>query len=387
MRLLSYGPTSIDDRLMHICAIAAGLPTRRNPSLGIFFVRLLEALRDAGHEITLISPVRRWLPQKIRVDLPGIEVHHPRYVPYGALSRVGIAGRRWAVESSADASVEAFERLSRRPDAILAHFLVPPGLAAARISERHGIPAFCSLGESYHPTWFGEWGRDEITRLLSAFTALFPVSQAIGDFLIAECGIAPGRVHVVRNGVVATLFNRDAAARREDSRGRRMKVALFVGSAEPRKGAYLLREAARRLESWELWIVGPGHPRSFARNVRLFGPVDQAELPAFYRAADVFVLPSSAEGMPNALLEAVACGVPAAVSRIPPIVELLGPDYPYYCDLDPASVADAVRRAAAAARGTLYPPGVPWSVAERAEAIARHIARYCSGTVADSEAA
>ena len=74
---------------------------------------------------------------------------------------------------------------------------------------------------------------------------------------------------------------------------------------------------------------------ALARRVRLVGYVPQEKLPAYYSAADIFVLGSHHEGSGYALIEACACGAVPVVTRIPPFRAITGDG----------------------ARGALWPPG------------------------------
>ena len=106
-------------------------------------------------------------------------------------------------------------------------------------------------------------------------------------------------------------------------------IVLGVGRLEHQKGFDLLvrafAEATRGHRGWELVIAGDGSQRAalaalaascgVADRVRL--PGTQADIGRVYAAADVFALPSRFEGFPNALLEAMAAGVPSVAADCP----------------------------------------------------------------------
>jgi len=92
---------------------------------------------------------------------------------------------------------------------------------------------------------------------------------------------------------------------------------LFVGRFVEKKGLRILRELAGRLPDCQ-WVFigwGPDDPSGWGLpNVRTLGAIPHADLPRYYRAADLLVLPSSGEGFPLVVQEAMACGTPALIS-------------------------------------------------------------------------
>jgi glycosyltransferase involved in cell wall biosynthesis len=89
-------------------------------------------------------------------------------------------------------------------------------------------------------------------------------------------------------------------------------------------------------------FVGDLHTLADQYNIHLVG--QREEVQRFYQTADVFVLPSRMEGLPNALLEAMTCGLPTIASPLPGVSEviehntnglLVPPD-------DPEAISDAV---------------------------------------------
>lgn len=112
---------------------------------------------------------------------------------------------------------------------------------------------------------------------------------------------------------------------------------LCVGRLTPAKGQLLLLQACAQLRglglSLELRLVGAGPDRArlereterlgLQAQVSFTGPLNQAQVRAELAAADVFVLPSLAEGIPVVLMEAMASGVPCVSSPVNGIPELI----------------------------------------------------------------
>jgi colanic acid/amylovoran biosynthesis glycosyltransferase len=135
---------------------------------------------------------------------------------------------------------------------------------------------------------------------------------------------------------------------------------LCVGRLAPEKGQALLLEAIAALSAEarpvQLRLVGDGPDRAWlekraaelgiASNVEFAGWVDQARLLALYSEADLFVLPSLAEGIPMVLMEAMAMQIPCVAPRIAGIPELIehGVDGMLFAVADVADLTQQIRR-------------------------------------------
>jgi len=142
------------------------------------------------------------------------------------------------------------------------------------------------------------------------------------------------------NGVDTEFFRRndmtDRSTRDRLNLGETF-VVLFVGYLAPHKGVGKLIRAWQKFvtdHDATLILAGPDHGFyreldsdliDFARSaddVLITGKVSRDELLELYCAADLFVLPTEAEGMPNSLLEALAAGLPAIATRVPGTIEI-----------------------------------------------------------------
>lgn len=172
-----------------------------------------------------------------------------------------------------------------------------------------------------------------------ATDAVIVVSEAIRDKAIRLGVIPPARLHAVQNGILTDRFSVDpaqAAARRaEFGAGPEDTLAVAVARLVPWKGIEMLIDAVAILAPsrprLRVVVVGDGplraelEQRAAARGVggQLTFAGMRRDVPEILAAADVFVLPSIAEGMPIAVLEAMAAGLPivaTAVDGVPEVV-------------------------------------------------------------------
>jgi len=158
--------------------------------------------------------------------------------------------------------------------------------------------------------------------LLGADRVTF-VSPVVRDWFVSFVLFA-APPEVCANGVDASLFRPALPAERSQTR-RRLGVGddrpllIFVGRFVEKKGFHLLRPIAQRRPDWSWLFVGGGTAQGPAAwglpNVRVISSVAQRELRDLYAAADLLVLPSTGEGLPMVMLEALACGTPVLTTH------------------------------------------------------------------------
>jgi glycosyltransferase involved in cell wall biosynthesis len=162
---------------------------------------------------------------------------------------------------------------------------------------------------------------------------LIAVSNYVKEVLVKH-GADPNRVTVIPNGVNVNVFAPFPTHKARDQLGLPIDrfIVLFVGNLKPWKGVDVLLQAFRQCVAKHshmyLIIVGTGPERDnlghlvnqlgITERVMFAGYKSFVEMPLWYQACDVLVLPSRAEGFGLAALEAMSCGKPVVVS-FPPL--------------------------------------------------------------------
>jgi glycosyltransferase involved in cell wall biosynthesis len=243
--------------------------------------------------------------------------------------------RTWSWRASVTARNALRERLVAGPlDAIFIHTQVAALLATEIMRS---VPTVVSLdatprlfdrtGEAYghrRNLEVLEMVKQQLNvRAFASAARLVTWCQWAAYSLVAEYGVPLHKIDVIPPGVDLSLF-RPSLLRKQSERVR----ILFVGGQFERKGGPDLLEAARSLgDNVDIDIVtGPEAPvvpagvrTRFHRGLK----PQSEELVALYRAADIFVLPSRGDCMPQAVIEAIACGLPVVATRVGAIPEMV----------------------------------------------------------------
>lgn len=353
------------NRALRVLSLSTLYPNTQAPNFGVFVERQMQAVVKRGDvDLTLVNPIG--LPPfplslhsryRALLDLPaqellgGVTVLRPRF---GLLPLVG-------ARFNAGAIVRAVLPLARRLhaeqpfDLVDAQFFHPDGYAAVRIAAVLGLP----VSTKARGADIQHWGHQRATaaqvrKAGRRANGLLAVSKGLIDDM-AALGIPREKITLHRTGLDADLFRPYDRRLCRDQLGlpRDAPVLATVGALIPRKGQRFVIEALPALPGAILLLAGKGEDEAMLRSlaaqlgvaerVRFLGPVPHAELPILLNAADVFVLPSSSEGLANAWVEALACGTPVVTTPIPGAQELItDPDWGRLVARDGAAIAVAV---------------------------------------------
>lgn len=325
---------------MRILFCSYAYPNPWQPGLGTFNRTMLAGLAKQ-HLVRVIAPVaftERWRKPGLTgfQAAANISAEYPTYFYPPKIGRSHYDKFLWwSIRRTVRKQIRDFQ-----PDVVLSYWAHPDGAVAVRAAHEAGLPAVVMVGGS-DVLLLARSGsrRRAILNALSAADAVVAVSGDLADTLIRD-GIPSEKISVIGRGIDPTVFHPgdQSAARQEWGLPQNRPVIVGVGRLVEVKDWTTWVHACGQLVTRGLnpacYVCGAGPleaelRRLIARNgwndfIELRGSQSPQELARWYRAADVTLLTSVSEGIPNVLLESMACGgsfVATAVGGIPEIAD------------------------------------------------------------------
>ena len=332
---------------MQILTYSSLYPNNVDPSHGIFVERRLrELVARTDIRSTIVAPVP-WFPFRARMfgeygamasitktdrrfDMDILRPRFPLLPKFGmnsAARLMSIATRR-LVEKCVK---ERFVRL------IDAHYFYPDGVAASLLARALDLPYIITArGSDINLIAQHHSPRKQMLRAAQGASALVAVSEALAEEM-RGLGMPAAKIHVLRNGVDLDFFQPACGAKSDRVNSIVEPVFLSIGTLKRAKGHDIAIRFIGETPGARLFVIGRGPEEVALRDladqlgisdrVEFTGTLDAESLRERYRSAVALILMSEREGMPNVVLESLACGTPVMATPVGGIPEILVEQY------------------------------------------------------------
>lgn len=301
---------------MNIFVVCQSFPTSKTIDF-VFVEQLCREFADLGEKVTVIAPqsifksfIRSIPLQKtrsiIRTKNNSFTLLRPYCISFGnGLHKLNKRFFDHAV-------LRVCRKIDTVPDVLYGHFWCC-GDAVLPYAIKKDIPLFVVAGEgkiSSHEIM----SETEVASLRNAVEGVICVSSKSKKESIAVGFTSEDKCTVIPNAVNPALFYpRDKISMRDKlNLPQDSFILAFVGQFNSRKGVARLCEALKKLNNLNIKIIfmGTGAERPDYEGTLFAKTVNHNDLPEYLSAADAFILPTINEGCSNAIIEAMACGLP-----------------------------------------------------------------------------
>jgi len=310
--------------------VTPNYPDKKNPGRGAFVAQLANELENEGVDVSILAPksianLARDNGKKDDINFQDImSVERPLFPTFSSRKILGFNLARFSDKGFVKAVLKS--KISKLTfDFYYGKFLLKGGAAAVELGKLNKKPSFIDLGESKLLEVLDEDAKKIARSILELASGIICVSERLRQEAIL-LGADPGKVIVIPNRADPAIFRPmdQALCREELNLNRDVKLVAFVGYFINRKGIHYVEKSIRELNeaghNIQGIFIGSG-PLEPSDDICTFkGTLAHSELPIWLNAADVFCLPTVAEGNCNAINEAMAIGLPIVSSNIPDVV-------------------------------------------------------------------
>lgn len=310
-------------RLKKICFLAGIYPTKDKPNSAVFYKELIHQFAKNGIECKVIHPypINRRINKADykRIDKVddsiNVEVYRPKTLTFGAKNLGPIKTARFTLKCYIQSAKRVLHDIDWQPDAFYGHFISPAGAMAAALAKEFNVPSYIAYGEST-PWSIKSLGVKKTSDLLKSVNGFISVSTKNKNDLVNLGITTRDKIRVFPNAVDNNVFyKRNKLKAREKLGWEKDKLIIaYTGHYNNRKGILRLDEAIKDIPNVYVAYAGSGELIPSSSNIIHTGNVAPELMPWFLSASDIFVLPTLNEGSCNAIVEAMACGLPIVSS-------------------------------------------------------------------------
>lgn len=317
----------------NLCFIADDYPSQ-NRMVFVFVQQLVEALVDDGVKVSVVAPqsLTRSLMRGVKL-MPRHQTYatgkgnpYDVYRPYAlSFSSGNKALYKWARSFNQKRVLKCLDTID--PQILYGHFW-HNAMKVANYAEKLGKPLFVACGEGDNA--LEDWGsrlkesakeaiRRQVNGVISVSTENKRKCLSYGLCTEENITVLPNCVNdSVFHPIDSSSLREKLGAKHDDF------VVSYTGAFIDRKGYNRLSSAIDNLGDERIKVIFCGSPMAghekdipHCKNIIHCGAVNHDDLPKYLCASDLFVLPTLKEGCCNAIVEALACGVPVVSSNQP----------------------------------------------------------------------
>lgn len=312
-----------------ICVVSQGYPTKVDPYF-TFVEELCTAFSKQGKDVTVIAPQSftshffKGAPAHPTIRIDEVEGGSPIHIYQPWMITVPFRFLKINDVLFTRAVKRAFEKLRYMPDVLYSHFW-NNGLYISKAAKKHNLPLFVASGEGNFDVLENIYTQSKYLDFSKNVRGVICVSSHTRDCSIKLGLTTADKCIVLPNSIDSKKFflRNKHELRKKYGYSDDAFIVAFVGSFINRKGSNRLSAAIESLndDNIKSFFIGmPQGPENLiptCKGVLKCGKVNHNDLPEYLSMADVFALPTLNEGCCNAIIEALACGLPVISSNLP----------------------------------------------------------------------